>query len=418
LDDYRARHGLLAEYRELYREMLTLPLEDVFSRENRSRYGIWGALVLNRSLSRIPIFLEDLDGIRRQVQAEAVPSMRFGSGGLDFEFRDRERPQWLTPTDLGLCRSPTGGPMVTSGLVVFNGRSAEDLICSNIEFMAFLPEGMHPDHALATAIGVFGVVTMRGVDSVSDGTANHNEEWTPGSLLEVATHEASHVDWFRTNFDSDSQRLPMLALNERRAYATGAGYLRNYLRDGLSLRGETEAAEQKFRFMDRLIDVTNEEISIPEGETDSDYWEPHWDAEPMWRFAFQPANLLEARRSRQMLDARFGVTSNDTLNRVWRILFGRSMALLSPEDQSSANGGVERIASADNTSDAAVYFLASDPFTRAVNEVRADLGMVPLTSIDMSAGDWLAIQRSMAQYAVDIMNTETLRRMIPEPRRP
>jgi hypothetical protein len=389
--------------------MLTLPLEDVFSPENRGRYGVWGALVLNRSLSRIPIFLEDLDGVRRQVQAEVVPSMRFGSGDMGFEFRDRETPQWFTPSDLGLCHSLTGGPLVAAGLVAFNGRTAEDLICSNVEFMAFLPEGMHPDHALATAIGVFGVVTMRGINVVSDGTTRHNEEWTPGALLETATHEAAHVDWFRTNFDLSSHRLPMAALNERRAYATGAGYLRNYFLDGLSSPGEAAAADPNFRFMDELIAATNEAISIPEGEADPDYWEPHWDAEPIWRFAFQPPQLLQARRSREMLDAGFGATENDTLDRAWGFLFERALARLSPEDRRSAREGMERIASAANTSDAAVYFLASDPFTRAVNDVRSVLGIVPLTSIDVSAEDWRAVQRGMAQYMVDLMHMESLR---------
>lgn len=409
LDDYQARHGLLREYRTLYRDMLTLPLEDVFSPENRSRYATWGALFLNRSMMKVPIFLEDLDGIRREIQNEVVPTMSFGRGGLDFGFRDPETSQWLTPYDLGLCNSLTGGPMSIAGLATFNGRTADELICSNVELMAFLPASLHHDHALATAIGVFGVITVRGSDSIGDGERLHDAAWTPGSLLEVLTHEAAHIDWFRTNFDSDSQRLPMSALNERRAYITGTGYLGNYFLNGMSQTGEGEALNGRFQFMEELTAATNEALGSPAAGMDVDYWEPNWDAEPPGRFAFQPPDLLQNRRSRELLDARFGHATDEHLDHIWRRVFNDALERLSPEDRRAAIEGQVRISSSSNTAETPVYFLMSDPFMRAVNDARVSFGLMPLTSIDVSADDWTTSRRGMASYMLDRARMDSLR---------
>jgi len=408
LDDYRARHGLLKAYGTLYREMLTRPLEDVFSPKNLGRYGTWGATVLNRTFSKVPVFLSDLDSVRAQIRAEVGPSMLPKSRLMGFEFRDPARPQWFTPSDLGFCHAPTGGPMGTAGLVTFGGRSAEDLICSNVELMAFLPESLHLDHALGTAIGVFGVITMRGMNSESDGRRNWNAEWAPGALLDVLTHEATHMDWFRTNFDRDAQRLTMFALNERQAYATGAGYLQQYFLNGLSLPGEKAGAEQTFRFIDDLIAVVNDDAGLSPGNKTPDHWEHHWDTEPSWRFAYQPPMMLQSRRSREMLDARFGVTSAAKLDSQWNALVGKALLRLSPAERQAAREGMARVSQPSNNSDTPVYFLASHPLTRVVNDLRAGMGVPPLSSLDVTADEWQTVKYSMAQSAIDSVHLKAL----------
>jgi len=410
LDDYRARHGLLEEYRSLYRDMLTHPLEDVFSPQNRTRYAAWGSIVLNRSLSQVPIYLSDLDGIRLDVQRDIAPDFPLATGPLSFELRDRTTARWFLPSDLGLCNSLVLGPLMTAGSVSFQEQTANHLICSNVELMAFLPESLHQDHALATAIGVFGVITVRSQNVAVDpsGQAPRNAEWSTAALLDTLTHEASHVRWFRANFDRDPQRLTMAALNERTAYLTGEGYQTNYFLAGLASSGEGDAVADQTRFEARLVDVVNATVGIPKGNVDPSYWQPVWDMGPVSRFAFQPPEVLNARRFRQLMDTRFGPTTTATLDSAWRRFFEIAVARLPEEDRAEAREQLEDLEDPSNNSEAAVFFLRSDPLTRAVNEIRRAVGLQPLLSIDMISDDWTVARRRLTQDLLDRVRFESL----------
>lgn len=399
LDDYRVRHGLLGAYRRLYRDLLTLPLEEVFSPANAGRYARWGTLILNRSLMKTPIFLEDLDRIRYDVVHEVGPSLRLASPG-DFERRDRYSPQWYTPYDLGLCGSLTGGPMASAGLTVFNGASADDFICENVELMAFLTPSLHQDHALATAIGVFGVITVKNTDSTLVRGRLQETEWTPSSLTEALTHEASHIDWFRRNFDRDSQRLPMSGLNERRAYITGRGYAEDYAASGLIQPYEAPFLEDRIQFLDELTTVANDTIGIPQSERGADYWEPRWDADPIvGRYAFQPPSVLNGRRQRELLERTFGLPTEQVVSQAWSRLFIRAQSdlRLTPIERREVHEALRQM----NTSEESSYFLRSHPFTRVVNQIQGRLGLLPVNVIDMDAVDWATFQFNAGRRSID-----------------
>jgi hypothetical protein len=406
LDDYRARHGLLEEYRTLYRDMVSEPLEEVFSPSNRVRYGMWGNLILNRSLMKVPIFLADLDRVRREVMDRSWDSIRWAPPDHGFEFRDTSVPQWFTPSDLGLCHSLTGGPLTVAGLATYHGRTADELICGNVELMAFLPDDLEVEHALATAIGVFGVVTVRNSDTVTVGDRTGRAPWTAGALLEVATHEAAHVEWFRENFDHDSQRLPLIALNERAAYATGGGFLSDYAMRGFSLPEESEHLGERLRFVGDVVDAANRTLDVPHdhpARMDADYWELRWDFESPSRFAFRPPDVLMGERQREMLNSIFGPPSETEIRAGWNRLFAMATAdlRLTPAERRQMADALAQIESPENDPEAGIYFLQSHPLTRVLNQVQLRIGMPPGSAIDMSSEDWSNYRSNMGRRVVD-----------------
>lgn len=409
LDDYRARHALLEEYRSLYTDMLSQPVDESFSPENVRRYGTWGGIVLNRSVMKIPIFLDDLDEIRRDVQRDLFPKMRFGSDEAPFEFHDPTTAAWFTPSDLGICGSFRGGLLTSSALVAFDGRSAEDLICSNVELIAALPPSLHQDHSLATAIGVFGVITLRSLNSVTEHETSVDRPWNPATLLDVATHEAAHVRWFRQNFDRDPQRLLMVALNERQAYASGGGYADAYLQSGFSHPEEWNDVDEQHVFEAQVVEAANETLGIPTNESSPDYWEFRWDAEPVTRFLFQPPDVVHARRVRRLLDENFEHPSDERLDRAWTSIFQLAVSSLPPADRAAAREALSRITDPANGTEGGVFFLESHPFTRAVNVVRGYLGGAPYTFIDVAADDWKSAERALALGVMDRRALDTLR---------
>lgn len=421
LDDYRARHALLEEYRSLYTDMLSQPIEESFSPQNIRRYGTWGGIVLNRSVIKIPIFLDDLDEIRRDVQRDLFPKMRFGSDEAPFEFHDPMTAAWFTPSDLGICGSFRAGLLTSSALVAFDGRRAEDLICSQVELIASLPASLHQDHALATAIGVFGVITLRSLNSVAAGETSVDRPWNPATLIDVATHEAAHVRWFRENFDRDPQRLLMVALNERQAYASGSGYVDAYLQSGFSHPEEWNDADEQHVFEAQVVEAANETLGIPANERSPDYWEFRWDAEPPTRFLFQPPDVVHSRRMRRLVDKNFEHPSDERLDRAWTSVFAVAVSSLPPADRVAAREALSRINDPANGTDGGVFFLQSHPFTRAVNAVRGYLGAAPYMSIDVSAADWKSVERSLAlgimdRQALDVLRERRLHQARPNPR--
>jgi len=419
LDDDQARHGLLEQYRSLYRDLLTLPLDESFSPSNTARYAMWGNMILNRSVMKTPILLEDLDRIRREVQAEESASLGLGPSGYAFDLRDRDTPQWYTPADLGLCGSISPGPLVTAGLTTFDGRSANDLICNNVELMAFLPESLHQDHALATALGVFGVITVRNTDSTVVAGHLQDIDWTPGPLLETLTHESSHIAWFRENFDRDSQRLPMSALNERRAYATGRGYLEAYDAGGLMASGEAAHVDERLLFMNDLISVTNDTVGIGPDQQDPDYWDSRWDDEPLGSFLFQPPDILNGRRTQEMIDRAFASPTAEDLASEWTRLFAQAESdlNLSPAERQQVDEAARQIESSSNDADSGLYFLRSHPYTRVVNEIGRLIGQWPTSFIDVSSSDWKSLQASTAYNSLNRQHWMTLQQS-PRPKVP
>ncbi len=388
LDDYRNRFVFLRRYREMYRSVLMRPLETIFSRTQLIRYGFWGSFVMNRSQSGIPVHLKDLDQIRTEVKATAIPKSAFAQDGFTFESRDLKEAFWARPADFGLCGG--GGPLKPTAALQYEGKTAGDFICSNIDQMAFLPPTLHPDHAVAAAFGVFGIATVNNAGFVP------GNDWTPGVLTGVLIHEAGHINWFRSNFDRHSERLAMAGPNERSAYSLGHAYLAPHF-------SKAEVAAEEPHLGDFLLQarettqLANQRLGLPLTDMNPDSWNSQWNKQHLIELAFQPGHLRMERQIEALLVERGKpLPSQDELQMSGQRSLEKAIQLFITDrrEQAVARQVLKKLVDGEKTE---FLLLRSHPFTRAYNQARASVGLPPLFIIDMNQKKWLEAQAELAR---------------------
>src|SRR5262249_48675109 len=151
-----------------------------------------------------------------------------------------------------------GGLLTHAASLTFDGETLNDLVCQNVETIAFLPTERFPEHVVAAAYGVFGIILARNEGpEVSRG-------WTPGALGRALSHEAAHIKYFRVNFEGYPHRLNYLGPNERSAYAVDKGFLTAYLaREPVS---DSEKWLKDSLIIDQdAVTLANRRLGIPEG---------------------------------------------------------------------------------------------------------------------------------------------------------
>lgn len=100
LDDYEARQRVLGKFEKIYREFLSVPLGERFSPERSERYDRWAQGLLNRSITGIPLSLNDIELVRAGVQEEMAPEPSQSISWEALLNRSREGGLWLRSADL------------------------------------------------------------------------------------------------------------------------------------------------------------------------------------------------------------------------------------------------------------------------------------------------------------------------------
>ncbi len=382
LDDYRGRHGLLRQYQQMYRNLLTKAPEIAFSPDNTRRYTNWGRFFLNSNSTGLPIQLRDLDHARAQVlqdmpltapalSAETVPT------AATFYERNHDDVLWTTPDELGLCDFGSGPIQDINGLQISSDIYVQDLICDNTETLVFLPDHLFPhDHAQGMAFGLFGMALIQ------DHDGNTHAPLSPSVLLNVISHETAHLEWFRTYFDTQPNMLTQLALNERFAYAVSAGILERRMAEPIHPLDNVEELARHYQFSRDVVSHVNRYAGLEHDDFAPDASNPDWDFAPAAQFMFQPAATMpaEAMNSPILQVRPFPRWRSQS---IWDSIW--SMALPSDETRQQVESDLTRILATDNDENSARYFLPSDPMGQVLTRINQLAGLAPQPSYAFTA---------------------------------
>lgn len=390
LDNYQRRFQFLSKFRDLYREFLTTPVTDRFSRERMSRFNLWGQQILNGGrMMGAPIAMEDLDRIRREVQRGVGVAT---SGPLtwdQFVSRDVRQPLLIRPEDLGGAFLPAGScsePLALASDLTVNGRALSDVLRENVEFVAVLPPELVPaDHAAGLAYGLFGVVILNG----QEWRAGHNP--SAGYFWRTLAHEvAGHEVWARSQFDEHPERLMWLGANERYAYTVGRAAVHAYVQTGCVQADELRQLNYMEETDTTRIEISNRRLGLPPNDMGSHLMAEPWVGRPLQDFMFQPGNLLgqDGREVPDPLDE-FRSLSPQVRNHLVTssmeaVAVGLGLNLQERRVVTQTLASL-RALRADQVS---ATFTADHPFLRVFNRIKGLNGMPPLEHASFSRSSW------------------------------
>lgn len=394
LDDYQVRDLFLGQFRELYRDFLTTPIEERFSPERSHRYNLWGQFISNQAVTGVSLRLEDIDRVRDEVQAE-IPPETDGPMTLDL-LTESPAPGalWLRPEDLGLTDDVLTNPFAVAAQIHVADRTLAEFVQENVEHIAILPPEMIPsEHVLGLSYALFGAIVISG--------QNADRPWTTGSFLRVLGHEAGHNHFARANFDTHPELLLRHAVNERYARLIGMQVGDEYL--AITPWDPDTSPEVQVAVTDSylVVEVANRQMGLEDSNEDLLFDHPSWQDQPLSFFMFQPEQLVRADPMlipREVLES----ISAEDKSLLWANFVVRSILQLEISMPDTAQI-VEALKALDKLQDGELYrtFEPSHPINRLLSRGR------PPGPLVLTQASWARLRDiGIVSEAIAITNEE------------
>ncbi len=287
LDDYRSRHFFLRQFEDLYRQTRVVPLNGVLCR----RLNAWGGALMNRELTGIPFFLEDIDAVRRRVDA-TTPLHTYGPISWSaLMSRDPRRTLVFRPRELGLGSDVRSDPLVAARTTRIGAISLLDMAEASTSQVVLTSDQDVIAYNHGLALSLFGIVVLSG----DTFRAAPGHAVSPSDFLEVYAHEVGHQAYARLVFDAAPERLLWQGVNERFAYAVGLAAAEAY---GSGLPARTRTARAPFQaFTEAIIHIANRRLGLPEDDRSRDALDPRLSGRDLRRYQFHPGMWIDVDRS-------------------------------------------------------------------------------------------------------------------------